>query len=81
MLKTLAKIRGNSVKAIYLVIRFHGTATFQDLLDAGFGESVIYNAVKKLQEGQFIYKVGKGVYRYSGTKFFRSMAEFAGGRK
>ena len=64
MLKTLAEIDGNAAKGIYLVIYFFGTATFQDLLNAGYGESTIYDAVKKLQSGEFISKVGRGVYRF-----------------
>ena len=82
MLETLAKINGYSAKAIYLVIRFYGTATFQDLLTAGFGESTIYDVVKQLQEQNLIFRVGKGVYRVAststGAEFSRSIAGFEG---
>ena len=72
MIKTIAKIEGSAAKAIYLMIRIHRTVTFQDLLNAGFGESTIYNSVKQLQTLGYILKVGKGVYRldrYAGGLF------------
>jgi len=72
MLKVLAKIEGSAPKGIYLVIRFYGTVTFQDLLTVGYCKTTVYDSVKQLQSLGLIAKIDKGVYRldrYGGGLF------------
>ena len=61
----LAQIDDLAAKAIYQTIAFYGTATFQDLIAAGYKRTTTYDAIALLENAGFIERPGKGVYRVS----------------
>lgn len=74
----LQGIADYTAKGIYLVIRFYGTATYQDFYEAGYKQSTLFHGLKLLVNGGFIERVGKGAYRVatsSGLEVHRSPLE------
>ena len=63
MKQTLARIADNAAKGIFAVIHYYGVVTTQDLIDCGYGESMVFLKVKKLVQEGLILRVGRGVYR------------------
>jgi hypothetical protein len=64
MRETLRRIAGYAGKFIYSQFLLEGgTLSPRDLLDAGCGQSELYETLTELQVGGFIVKVRRGVYR------------------
>ena len=65
MINILSRIDGYTAKGIYTLIYLYGTVTLEDLMNAGYKESIALIALRNLQKGGNIERVGRGVYRVS----------------